>query len=118
MSKKDKLQIVKVNTGETKDIQKATSIEISEFLTDINYKRRQLDRLEKAIKKYVIGERELKFENGITLFGNHKVIETGRMYFDKKRFEKKGTKKEKEIVKKAKAIQEKYQTRTVFTKWV
>jgi len=112
-------KIVLVKTGELKDITKATPNQISSYLSDINLKRRVLDKQEKAIKRYVQDNRKLEFnEEGFVMFGEHKISQTGRLKFDRKRFEKEGTKEEKEIIRKAEQIQNRYLTKTMFLKWI
>ena len=112
------LKIVLTNTGEFKNIEKATPKEISLYLTDIAYKRKRLEQLEKSIKKYVQDNRDLKpDELGNIMFGNHKIIQTGRMLFNKKKFDKEATEKEKKALEYAEKIKDRYLLRTIFYRW-
>lgn len=110
--KKQNLDIVLIDTGETKDIEKATPMEISSFLTEINHKAKMLKKTEKKIKDYIKGKIDSKDynEDSIAMFGKHKLKKYYQFRFDKKRFDKEATDKEKQTLFEAEQIEEKYKT--------
>jgi len=110
--KKQNLEIVLIDTGETKGIEKATPMEISSYLTNINYKAKMLKKTEDKIKKYIknkVSSKEYD-ENGIATFGKHRIKKFYQYGFDKKRFEKEATDKEKQTLFEAEQVEDKYKT--------
>jgi hypothetical protein len=116
--KKRSLDIVLIDTGETKDIEKATPMEISSFLTDINRRAKTLKKTEEKIKDYVKGKVDSKDynEDGVAMFGEHKLKKYYQFRFDKKRFDKEATDEEKRVLFEAEQIEEKYKTGQEVTK--
>lgn len=105
-------QLVNVRTGEFIDLGNSTPGEITEALSWVIIKRKELQKMEELAKQYIKGL-DLNFEeneNGTleTKFGLARIRKGWREGFDSKKFEKKGTKKEKEILEQSETIKKKY----------
>lgn len=105
MKLQKKQEIVDVKTGEVIEIEKATDMQLSEFLTDINYKRKQSAKIEQAVKKHIKSKRikgEDFDDNGVMLFGHHQIKRYYSYRFDTKKLMKEGTKEEIALFEKLK----------------
>ena len=101
--------ILDLETGEVISLKKATEIQVSSFLSEVNRQRRDLDKLEKKIKSVVKKRVGVEFDDNI-MFGRHKINKYFYSGFDTKRFEAEATEEEKttynEIKKKYTLISE------------
>ncbi len=101
-----------MQTGEIIDLKKSSPKEITEALSMVIIKRKELEAIEKKVKKH-IKDLNLNFEenmNGVleAEFGLAKVRRSYRETFDKGRFEEKGSEKEKKIFELSEQIRKKY----------
>lgn len=106
-------ELVNFRSGEVIDLDKATPSEITEALSLVIIKRKELQDIEKRVKQHIEAKGQLEFiENDsgtpTAIFGIAKVRKALRKSFDKKRFEEKATKEEKEVVAQADEIKDKY----------
>lgn len=101
-----------INTGEIIDLKKSSPKEITEALSLIIIKRKELEEIERKVKKH-IKDLALSFDennNGVleAEYGLAKVRKSYRESFDSKKFEEKATEKEKLVVETADKIKKKY----------
>lgn len=109
-------KIVHLKTGELVDIKTASPDLVSEVLSEILIKIKQLKKYESAVKSHIKSQ-ELTFDknkNGteVAEYGMAKIRKTHRSSFDKKTFEEKATDEEKSLYKKWLEIESKYQKLT------
>jgi len=105
-------KLMNLQTGEIIDLKKSSPKEITEALSLLIIKRKELEEIEKRVKKH-IKDLNLNFEensSGImeAQFGLARVRKGYRESFDKKRFELEGTEQEKRAIKLAEKIEKKY----------
>jgi len=105
-------KLMNLQTGEIIDLKKSSPKEITEALSMIIIKRKELEEIEKRVKKH-IKDLNLNFEensSGImeAQFGLARVRKGYRESFDKKKLEEKGSEKEKKIIELSEQIKKKY----------
>lgn len=105
-------KLMNIQTGEIIDLKKSSPKEITEALSMIIIKRKELEEIEKKVKKH-IKDLNLNFEentNGVleAQFGLARVRKSYRESFDKKKLEEKGSEKEKKIIELSEKIKKKY----------
>lgn len=112
----NQLKITDLDSGVVIPIEEVTTDQISKYLTDIDFKARQLDEVKKAIKKYAMAKIEFGEQDGKTVafYGQHRILKSYRMAFSEKLLEKTGTEDDKQMWEYLKA---KYTQMTEFTKW-
>lgn len=103
----NKNALVNYRTGEVIDLSKATPVEITEALSMLIVRRKELQAIEDKVKKH-IKQTDLYFDDNVAEYGIARVRKAFRQSFDKKKFESKATPEEKEIVRLADEIQKKY----------
>lgn len=109
-------KLVNVKTGEVVDLTTASPTEITEALSQLIIKRKELEKIEGLVKKF-IKAKNLEYEentNGVmeASYGIARVRKSYRESFNKKKFEAEATDKEKLIVNHAEKIKDKYKTLT------
>lgn len=82
----------------------------SDVLKQVNWVKRVTTAMDKAIKDYIKTQTEINDDEGFGEWHGHKVSRVNRYVFDKKKLEKEGSEEEKEIIRKAEKIQEKYKS--------
>lgn len=105
-------KLMNLQTGEIIDLKKSSPKEITEALSLVIIKRKELEEIEKRVKKHV-KDLNLNFEensSGImeAQFGLARVRKGYRESFDKKKLELDGSDKEKKIVELSEQIKKKY----------
>lgn len=105
-------KLMNIQTGEIIDLKKSSPKEITEALSLVIIKRKELEEIEKRVKKH-IKDLNLNFEensSGImeAQFGLARVRKGYRESFDKKKLELDGTDKEKKVVELAEQVKKKY----------
>lgn len=105
-------KLVNYETGEVIDLSKASPKEITQALSLLIIKRKELQAVEAQVKKHIKGL-SLSYDenaNGIleAQYGLARVRKSYRESFDKKRFELEGTEQEKRVIKLADKIEKKY----------
>lgn len=113
---KNNKQLVNIQTGEVIDLATSSHKDISEALSQVIIKIKELKYIESVVKKH-IKSLELGFEenqNGVleAEFGIAKVRKSFRLGFDERKFEQDATEKEKKVVELAEKIKGKYQKMT------
>lgn len=103
----NKNALVNYRTGEVIDLSKATPVEITEALSMLIIKRKELQAIEDKVKKH-IKQSELYFDDNVAEYGIAKVRKGYRQSFDKKKFESKATQQERDIMELADEVQKKY----------
>lgn len=100
----NKLAIPDTTTGELIPIEKATDMQLSLYLTEINHQRKIAEKIERKVKDYIKKQRidANNFEEGSMEFGNHKIKTFMSFRFSEKLLKEKGTKKEQKLWKELK----------------
>lgn len=105
-------KLMNIQTGEIIDLKKSSPKEITEALSMIIIKRKELEEIEKKVKKH-IKDLNLDFEentNGVleAQFGLARVRKSYRESFDRKKLDLDGSEKEKKIMELSEQIKKKY----------
>lgn len=91
VQKKPSLTITDTATGEVISIEKATPMQVSGFLSIINKKRRDVDKIEKTIKNWIKTNVKMEFDDANHFeYGQHRITRTLRQQFNEDRFRAKG----------------------------
>lgn len=109
-------KLVNFKTGEVIDLKKSTPTEITEALSLLIIRRKEIQAIEAKVKEH-IKKLDLRYEENENLtlearFGIARIRKTFRESFDKKKFEEMATQEEKEIFKQASDIENKYKKLT------
>lgn len=90
------ITIPDLTTGENIPLEKASPMQVSEYLTWVNTRVKRLKDIEVRIKKHFQPSLQFEENENSLIFGNHKVVRSYRKSFDKDKLNEEGTKKEKE----------------------
>jgi len=96
--------IIDVLTGESIPLAKATEMQVSDYLSNVNALRRDLEKVEEKLKSEI--KRRVGDEG--TEFGRHRITRSYRGYFDTKRFEAEATKGERKVLERYEDLKKKF----------